>query len=517
LPPLMDSIKEMHFPEHVEPHPEYGLWGSPYFQRLAFEEFFYMSLSLLHQRHLWMKSVESDVILPWVKGAKEFILEKSKLLPFKLTGDQEKSLADIASDLNPSGFAIPMHRLIQGDVGSGKTIVAFLAMLACANEGLQSAIMAPTEILADQHFMNFVKLFPESKDNVILLKGSLTQKQKNEARKKVENGEVSVVIGTQALIATKTKFNKLGLIVVDEQHRFGVEQRIEMKKKSDTGTIPHLLVMTATPIPRSLAMSLYGDLDLSIIREKPPGRKPIKTHLLNMGQMEGMKKRIAELVQEGKQVYVVYPLVEESEELELLDVSSAFEEWKTLVGVDKAVLLHGKMKAKEKEAAMAAFKSGDRRLLVSTTVIEVGVDVPEASVMVIVHAERFGLSQLHQLRGRVGRGAEESICVLVGPESMSPATQQRLQTMVDSDDGFYVAEKDLEIRGPGEFLGTRQSGVPAFRVAQIIRDLKILEQARSMAEEIIKQDPGLNSTQYAPLRKGIDLWWSSRFCANQSG
>jgi ATP-dependent DNA helicase RecG len=517
LPTLLASLRELHFPEHVEPHPEHGLWGSTYFKRLVFEELFYMSLSLLHQRVMWAmdKSLESQV--PVLTSADAVMKESAKKLPFALTGDQAKVLEQIAADLACKKEILPMHRLVQGDVGSGKTVVAFLSMIAATEAGYQSALMAPTEILADQHYQNFVRMFPERAQRVILLKGSLTAKQKKLAREAIAAGEVDAVIGTQALIAEGTVFAKLGLVVVDEQHRFGVAQRIAMKKKNDTGIIPHLLVMTATPIPRSLALSLYGDLSLSVIREKPPGRQPIKTHLISDVQIDGLKRRIRDFVNEGKQIYLVYPLVEESEELDLRDVQSAFEEWTREFDGVSIGLLHGKMKAKDKEAAMASFKAGETRVLMATTVIEVGVDVPNASVMVIFHAERFGLSQLHQLRGRVGRGAEASLCVLVGPKNLGAQSKERLMAMVESDDGFFIAEKDLELRGPGEFLGTRQSGVPAFRVAQIIRDLSLMELARTAAEEVLREDPSLEKPESEVLRKGLKIWWGQRMELTQAG
>lgn len=517
IPNLLDSLRELHFPEKAEPHPEHGLWGSRYFKRLIFEELFYMSLSLLHQRALWTLDQSFYSNIAFIKDAQNVIARETSRLPFSLTSDQEKVLRDIASDLSCEKSKVPMHRMVQGDVGSGKTIVAFLSMIAASESGFQSALMAPTEILADQHYQNFLKLFPDRSQSVVLLKGSLTPKQKKEIRGKISSGEVSCVIGTQALIAEGTDFLKLGLVVVDEQHRFGVAQRLAMKKKNESGLVSHLLVMTATPIPRSLALSLYGDLSLSVIREKPPGRQPIKTHLISDSQIDALKRRVHDFVLEGKQVYLVFPLVEESEELDLKDVQSAYEEWRRAFPDVSIGLLHGKMKSKEKDFEMQKFKSGETRILMATTVIEVGVDVPNASVMVIFHAERFGLSQLHQLRGRVGRGSESSLCVLVGPRSLGPNSKERLSAMVESDDGFLIAEKDLELRGPGEFLGTRQSGVPAFRVAQIIRDVSLLEAARAEAERVLSIDPTLDLPESSVLKKGLNLWWGQRMELVQSG
>lgn len=517
LPSLLDSLRELHFPERTEPDPEHGLWGSVFFRRLIFEELFYMSLSLLHQRAVWSRDENIGQAVPVFSGARAVMQTNATQLPFALTGDQAKVLSEIADDLECATGRVPMHRLVQGDVGSGKTVVAFLSMLASADAGFQSALMAPTEILADQHYHNFLKMFPERVDRVVLLKGSLTAKQKKLAREAIGQGSIDCVIGTQALIAEGTSFARLGLVVVDEQHRFGVAQRMAMKRKNESGLVPHLLVMTATPIPRSLALSLYGDLNLSVIREKPPGRQPIKTHLIADSQIAGLKRRVQDFVREGKQIYVVFPLVEESEELDLRDVQSAFEEWNRDFGGTAIGLLHGKMKAKDKELAMQKFKDGDTRVLMATTVIEVGVDVPNASVMVIFHAERFGLSQLHQLRGRVGRGAESSLCVLVAPQYLGAMSRERLMAMVESDDGFYIAEKDLELRGPGEFLGTRQSGVPAFRVAQIVRDVSLLVEARARAEAVIALDPELKLPESATLRKGLNLWWGQRLETIQSG
>jgi ATP-dependent DNA helicase RecG len=410
-----------------------------------------------------------------------------------------------------------MHRLVQGDVGSGKTIVAFLAALSAMDSDYQVAMMAPTEILADQHYANFTKLFPEHAHEALLLKGALSEKNKRLARAALESGEARFVIGTQALLTDSTLFQKLGVVIVDEQHRFGVEQRLGLKHQSQS-VLPHLLVMTATPIPRSLALTLYGDLNISVIRQKPAGRTSIATHLVKRRAHKALVERLKKFLDEGRQIYLVYPLVEESEELDLKDVKNAFMEWKAAFGPEIAIdILHGKMKSSEKDAAMRAFKSGDTRVLVATTVIEVGVDVPNASVIVIEHAERFGLSQLHQLRGRVGRGSTQSYCILVGPDSMGPQVEDRLRTMEQSDDGFFIAEKDLDIRGPGEFLGRRQSGLPGFRVAHILRDVKLMEIARVEAKKILDQDPQLARPENRAIRQLIEKWWKGRMELTLSG
>jgi ATP-dependent DNA helicase RecG len=379
----------------------------------------------------------------------------------------------------------PMNRLVQGDVGSGKTIVAFLAMFAAMENGYQTALMAPTEILAEQHARNARKLFDETPYKVDLLIGSLKAAEKRKVQKMIADGEIQAIIGTHALIQDAVEFEKLGLAVVDEQHRFGVLQRAELRAR---GYNPDILVMTATPIPRSLAMTVYGDLDVSVIDELPPGRTPIKTVVVGEDKREGVYKGIEREINLGRQVYVVYPLIEESEKMDLKAATKMFEELRDKVFPHFQVgVLHGKMKPAEKEAIMQEFIAGRLNILVSTTVIEVGVDVPNASLMIIEHAERFGLSQLHQLRGRVGRGAEQSFCVLLTGDKKTAVARERLGIMEETTDGFRIAEKDLEIRGQGEILGTRQSGVQTFKIGNIIRDLEILETARKEAEFYLTQ------------------------------
>jgi ATP-dependent DNA helicase RecG len=404
------------------------------------------------------------------------------LLPFTLTGAQQRVIDRIFDDMQSNA---PMNRLVQGDVGSGKTIVAFLAMFAAMENGYQTALMAPTEILAEQHARNAKNLFDATPYKVDLLTGSLKAAEKRKVQRMISEGEIHAVIGTHAIIQDAVEFEKLGLAVVDEQHRFGVLQRAELRAR---GYNPDILVMTATPIPRSLAMTVYGDLDVSVIDELPPGRTPIKTVVVGEDKRDGVYKGIEREINLGRQVYVVYPLIEESEKMDLKAATRMFEELRDKVFPNfKVGLLHGKMKPSEKEGIMQEFIAGQLNILVSTTVIEVGVDVPNASLMIIEHAERFGLSQLHQLRGRVGRGAEQSFCVLLTGDKKTAVARERLGIMEETTDGFRIAEKDLEIRGQGEILGTRQSGVQTFKIGNIIRDLEILETARKEAEFYLTQ------------------------------
>jgi ATP-dependent DNA helicase RecG len=373
-----------------------------------------------------------------------------------------------------------MNRLLQGDVGSGKTIVALIAMLAAMESGYQTALMAPTEILAEQHARNIKRLLAKAPYRVELLTGSLRAAEKRKLQLELAAGEIHACIGTHALIQESVSFNKLGLAVIDEQHRFGVMQRAELRAR---GLNTDVLVMTATPIPRSLTMTIYGDLDVSVIDEMPPGRTPIETLVLGEEQRLEVKQMIAREVRAGRQVYVVYPLIEESEKMDLKDATRRYEYLRDKVFPKFVVgLVHGKMKSADKEEIMRRFVAGETQILVSTTVIEVGVDVPNASVMVVEHAERFGLSQLHQLRGRVGRGAEKSYCVLLASDTKTSVASERLGIMVETNDGFKIAEKDLELRGPGELLGTRQSGLPEFRIANLVRDQRILDAAQKEAE-----------------------------------
>jgi ATP-dependent DNA helicase RecG len=442
-------------------------------RRLIFEEFFWVSFALQLIRGEREKEPKGTII-EFTENTEKRIEE---FLPFELTGAQKKVTREIFDDMRSDA---PMNRLIQGDVGSGKTIVAFLAMFAAMENGYQTALMAPTEILAEQHVRNARKVFANTQYRVELLTGSMRAAEKRKVREDLAAGEISAVIGTHAVIQEGVDFEKLGLAVVDEQHRFGVLQRAELRAR---GYNPDILVMTATPIPRSLAMTVYGDLDVSVIDELPPGRTPVKTVVVGEDQRAGVYRGIEREIKLGRQIYVVYPLIAESEKLDLKAATKMFEELRDKIFPKYRVgLLHGKMKSAEKEEIMSGFVGGEINILVSTTVIEVGVDVPNASLMVIEHAERFGLSQLHQLRGRVGRGAEQSFCVLLTGDKKTAVAKERLGIMEETSDGFRIAEKDLELRGQGDILGTRQSGIQTFKIGNIIRDLEILETAKHEAE-----------------------------------
>ena len=467
------AIKEIHFPPENSLVSEYAMARSKAHLRLIFEEFFWVSFALQLKRGDRTKEPKGTII----EISPTTFDRIEALLPFTLTGAQQRVIDRIFDDMQSNA---PMNRLVQGDVGSGKTIVAFLAMFAAMENGYQAALMAPTEILAEQHARNARKIFAGTNYRVDLLTGSLRAAAKRKVQADIANGEIQAIIGTHAIIQDAVEFEKLGLAVVDEQHRFGVLQRAELRAR---GYNPDILVMTATPIPRSLAMTVYGDLDVSVIDELPPGRTPVKTVVVGEDKREGVYRGIERETNLGRQVYIVYPLIDESEKLDLKAATMMFEELRDNIFPTLSVgLLHGKMKGSEKEEIMQKFERGETNILVSTTVIEVGVDVPNASLMIIEHAERFGLSQLHQLRGRVGRGAEQSFCVLLTGDKKTGVARERLGIMEETTDGFRIAEKDLEIRGQGEILGTRQSGVQTFKIGNIIRDLEILETARKEAE-----------------------------------
>ncbi len=472
------AIKEIHFPPEDASISEYAMARSKAHLRLIFEEFFWVSFALQLKRGDRTKEAKGTII----EISPTTFQRIASLLPFTLTNAQQRVIDRIFHDMQSNE---PMNRLVQGDVGSGKTIVAFMAMFAAMENGYQAALMAPTEILAEQHARNARKLFAHTNYRVDLLTGSLKAAAKRKVQADIANGDIHAIIGTHAIIQDAVEFEKLGLAVVDEQHRFGVLQRAELRAR---GYNPDILVMTATPIPRSLAMTVYGDLDVSVIDELPPGRTPIKTVVVGEDQRGGVYKGIEREVNLGRQVYVVYPLIDESEKLDLKAATMMFEELRDKIFPNFSVgLLHGKMKGSEKEEIMQRFERGETHILVSTTVIEVGVDVPNASLMIIEHAERFGLSQLHQLRGRVGRGAEQSFCVLLTGDKKTAVARERLGIMEETTDGFRIAEKDLEIRGQGEILGTRQSGVQTFKIGNIIRDLEILEESRKEAEFYLTQ------------------------------
>ena len=473
-----EALRHAHFPKEDASLDEYNAMRSPAHRRLIFEELFWVALGLAVKRGQRIKERKGAPIK--IDAAMKQRI--ASVLPFKLTEAQRRVVKEFFKDMQSDA---PMNRLLQGDVGSGKTIVALIAMLAAMENGYQTALMVPTEILVEQHARNIKRILAKSPYRVESLVGSLKTADKKRLHQAIAAGEVDACVGTHALIQESVAFKKLGLVVIDEQHRFGVMQRADLRAR---GLNPEVLVMTATPIPRSLAMTVYGDLDVSIIDEMPPGRTPVDTRVFGEEARQDVKKLIAREVRAGRQVYVVYPLVEESEKMDLRDATRRYEYLRDRVFPKFSVaLLHGRMKPEEKEKVMNDFVSGQTQILVSTTVIEVGVDVPNASLMVVEHAERFGLSQLHQLRGRVGRGAEQSYCVLLASDKQTEVARERLGIMEETNDGFKIAEKDLEIRGPGEVMGTRQAGLPEFRVANLVRDLDILQIARKEAEFYLKQ------------------------------
>jgi ATP-dependent DNA helicase RecG len=420
-------------------------------------------------------------------------------LPFPLTEDQKKVIQTIRVDIK-SGKQ--MQRLVQGDVGAGKTVVAFVAMLMAIDEGFSACMMAPTELLAEQHLASFLKFTSAIPIRIAFLSGSSTNKERTKILTDLANGQIDALFGTHAIFQDDVTINNIDMVVIDEQHRFGVEQRKALVNK---GRTPHVLLMSATPIPRSLSLAVYGDLSISQIREKPKGRIPIKTAIRTDDKRDKLHHFLAEEIAKGGQVYVVYPLVEESEKMDLNHATGGYEDLKAIFKQYSVGLVHGKMKAAEKEYEMQLFKEGKHQILVSTTVIEVGVDVPAATVMIIEDAERFGLSQLHQLRGRVGRGDRQSYCVLMVNRFIGKTAKERLMTMVESEDGFYIAEKDLELRGPGDLLGTKQSGIPSFKLANIVEDVDLLEQAKYLSDQILKEDPTLTTKENEGLKNYLTL------------
>ncbi len=467
------ALRRIHFPTDDASLADYERARSPAHLRLIFEEFFWVAFAIALRKSERVKEPKGAVI----EVDERVRNHMAELLPFELTGAQERCVKRILDDMQSDA---PMNRLLQGDVGSGKTIVALLAMLAAIENGYQAALMAPTEILAEQHARNIKRLLARSPYRTALLIGSLRAAENRRLHADIAAGEIHACIGTHALIQEAVQFHKLGLVVIDEQHRFGVLQRAALRER---GFNPDVLVMTATPIPRSLAMTVYGELDVSVIDELPPGRTPIKTVVVGEDQRGGVYKGVEREIRAGRQAYVVYPLIEESEKMDLKDATRMYEHLRDRIFPHFQIgLLHGKMKSAEKEEVMRRFVAGEIQMLVATTVVEVGVDVSNASVMVIEHAERFGLSQLHQLRGRVGRGAQASFCVLMTSDKQTSVAQERLGIMAETNDGFRIAEKDLELRGPGEVMGTRQSGVPTFRVGNLVRDIQILEEARKEAD-----------------------------------
>jgi ATP-dependent DNA helicase RecG len=476
LPDRWAAVRELHFPPPDADLRLLNAFRTPAQWRLIFEEFFWLECGLS------LKRAKARVQPGIAFELNDRVREKIKaMLPFKPTGAQKRVLKEIADDMQAPH---PMSRLLQGDVGSGKTLVAAEAAVIAIENGYQAAVLAPTEILAGQHFFYFKNLFQKMGYVVVLLTGSATAREKMQLKKLLSAGLVQIGIGTHALIEEDVEWKKLGLAIIDEQHRFGVMQRQRLASK---GQAPDVLVMTATPIPRTLALTIYGDLDVSVIDEMPPGRKPIATKHVTEDRIESVYSFLKKEVDGGRQAYVVYPVIEESEDLKAAQKMHQHLSERVFPGV-RVGLLHGRLKTEDRERAMEEFRRGEVKILVATTVIEVGVDVPNATVMVIEQAERFGLAQLHQLRGRVGRGGEQSYCILVTAK-MSDAARERIRTMVDSSDGFYIAEMDLKLRGPGEFFGTRQSGLPTLRIGNIIRDHDVLEVARSEAQAFIANPP----------------------------
>lgn len=487
LIPKKAALFNIHFPKSAD------LLAKAKF-RLIFEELFFIQLQLITKNLIRKHKIKGH---PFDKVGENFNDFYNHHLPFQLTNAQKRVIKEIRTDM---GSNAQMNRLLQGDVGSGKTIVAFMSMLLALDNGFQACLMAPTEILANQHFIGLSELAKTLDINIRILTGSTKIAQRRIIHEKLENGTLQILIGTHALLEDKVKFKNLGLAVIDEQHRFGVEQRSKLWKKN---TIPpHVLVMTATPIPRTLAMSLYGDLDISVIDELPPGRKPIQTvHRFDSNRLK-VWKFLRDEIALGRQIYIVYPLIQESEKMDYKDLMDGYESISRDFPLPQysISILHGKMKPADKDAEMKRFSEGKTNIMVATTVIEVGVNVPNASVMIIESAERFGLSQLHQLRGRVGRGAEQSYCILMTSHKLSSDSKTRMETMVQTNDGFEIAEVDLKLRGPGDLMGTQQSGVLNLQIADLVRDRDTLALARNYALKLLKEDAGMQKPEHTALR-----------------
>jgi ATP-dependent DNA helicase RecG len=500
-----EALREAHFPPPGTDVVHAAERATPAFRRLVFEELFFLQLALALRR----RGVRTEPGIAF-DASPEAVAEAVKLLPFELTGAQKRALGDVARDM---GRPEPMNRLLQGDVGSGKTAVAFAAAMLAVRSGHQAAIMAPTEILAEQHARTLSRWLAGTGIEVAVVAAAARGKAQKEARRAVAEGRVRVAVGTHALLEEDVAFDSLGLVVVDEQHRFGVLQRARLISK---GRRPDVLVMTATPIPRTLALAFYGDLDQSKITELPPGRTPVATKLFGDSQRRAAYDLARRELAAGRQAFVVYPLVAESEKTDLADATSGAEELREVFAGHEVGLLHGRMKAEEKGAMMDRLRAGEVKVLVATTVIEVGVDVPNATVMIVEHAERFGLSQLHQLRGRVGRGAARSHCLLIAHfKRAGDEAKERLRAMEDTQDGFEIARVDLRIRGPGELLGTRQSGQRVLEIADLYRDEAILEEAREEAFALVEADPDLALPEHGAAREALRERWSERLSLAQ--
>lgn len=498
---LKEAIAQVHFPSDME-HLSQAL------RRLKYDELFYLELMLAFRKRYITHQTKGIQF----KEVGEKIRRLAGQLPFELTAAQKRVMHEIRADMKSDKV---MYRLVQGDVGSGKTIIALLNMLIAAENGYQSALMAPTEILAEQHYFNIQQFLENMDVRVELLVGALSRSRRMQRLEAIRSGEVDIVVGTHALIQEDIEFKKLGLVIVDEQHRFGVMQRAALVGK---GLNPDVLIMTATPIPRTLSMTLYGDLDVSVIDELPKGRLPIKTAWRYDNKRNEIYDFVRKQVLAGRQAYIVFPLVEESEKVDLHAATESFEKLSTTIFPDvQMALLHGRMDSETKEQVMTDFKNGKIRVLVSTTVIEVGVDVPNATIMVIEHAERFGLTQLHQLRGRVGRGNMQSYCILIAVPPLSDEAQKRLNTMAETNDGFKISEVDLEIRGPGEFFGTKQHGLPELKVADILKDKEILSLARQEAFALVEKDPQLLQEDARPIREHFVKYFKDKFDLVQIG
>ena len=496
MPSMSEAIRNVHFPESVDQLRKAQL-------RLKFDELFFIQLNILRTAGLRKRKLQG-IVFPTVGDY--FNTFYKEHLPFALTNAQKRVVREIRADM---GSGRQMNRLLQGDVGSGKTLVGLLAMLLALDNHCQACLMAPTEILAAQHYATISHFLQGMEVKVALLTGSTRKKEREKLLPAIASGEIQIVIGTHALIEESVQFHSLGLAIIDEQHRFGVEQRSKLWTKNSEP--PHVLVMTATPIPRTLAMTLYGDLDVSVIDELPPGRKPIRTLHRYDNKKAELYAFLRSEIQKGRQVYVVYPLIEGNEKLDYKDLEAGFETFKEVFPEYKVCMVHGRMKAADKEREMQLFVSGEAQILLATTVIEVGVNVPNASVMVIESAERFGLSQLHQLRGRVGRGAEQSYCILVSSYKLSNDTRKRLEIMVNSNDGFRIAEEDLRLRGHGDLEGTRQSGEGIdLKIANLATDGQILQYARELAQEVLDKDPDLMSETHRILNERLKTLFAKK-------